>query len=474
MVAAAFFDLDRTLLPCASGTFFARHLEAEGISSNATKAPGAELMVRAYDLFGETRLNVAIAKLAVRASAGWSVEAVERAARNAVPDLLDAIPGYAKLLLDEHRASGVKLVIASTSPKVLMAPLADALGFDDVIGTDWKQVDGTFAGGIDGEFVWGTAKRDAVAAWAEANEISLAESFAYSDSYYDSPMLDLVGTGVAVNPDARLAGVAMLHGWEIRHFDAPPGVIKFAGRELQDWMLVFTRPEFAPNAKWSFSVLENLPKAGAAILAFNHRSYFDVMAMQQLIAKTGRPVRFLAKAELFDDPLVGPIAKLAGGIRVDRGSGSHAPLAKAIEALHAGEVVAIAPQGTIPRGAAFFETTLTGRPGAATLAKEGGKVPVIPVGLWGTEKVWPRSQQAASFNVLEPPEVSVHVGAPVDLKYRSAKTDTVRIMEALLALLPEAARTTHRPTLSELAKTFPPGHKMTDEERAGATGEASA
>ena len=47
-------------------------------------------------------------------------------------------------------------------------------------------------------------------------------------------------------------------------------------------------------------------------------------------------------------------------------------------------------------------------------------------------------------------------------------------MEALLALLPEAARTTHRPTLSELAKTFPPGHKMTDEERAGATGEASA
>lgn len=84
MVAAAFFDLDRTLLPCASGTFFARHLEAEGISSNATKAPGAELMVRAYDLFGETRLNVAIAKLAVRASAGWSVEAVERAARNAV------------------------------------------------------------------------------------------------------------------------------------------------------------------------------------------------------------------------------------------------------------------------------------------------------------------------------------------------------------------------------------------------------
>ncbi len=474
MTAAAFFDLDRTLLPHASGTIFARHLEAAGIHSKAASVPGADLMVRVYDLFGETKFNMRLARLAVKAAKGWSVEAVEVAARNAVPDLIEAIPGYAKLLLDEHRESGVKLVIASTSPVVLMAPLAKALGFDDVIGTVWLHDGEQFTGQTDGPFVWGTKKRDAIEAWAEQNGASLAQSFGYSDSYYDSPMLDVVGTAVAVNPDARLAAVAMLKGWEIRNFDAPPGVLKFAGRELQDVFNAVTRPELAPNASWEFSGLDNLPESGAAILAFNHRSYFDVMAMQQLIAKSGRPCRFLGKAELFDNPVVGPIARLAGGIRVDRGSGSSDPLDKAIEALQAGEMVAIAPQGTIPRGQAFFEPKLDGRYGTAQLAKDGGKIPVIPVGLWGTEKVWPRSQQAPSFNLLKPPPVSVSVGEPVDLKYRSVKTDTVRIMDAISALLPDEANTPYQPTVAELQKTFPPGYTMTDEDTEGAADSAAA
>ncbi len=464
MSAAAFFDLDRTLLPHASGTIFARHLEAAGIHSKASSLPGADLMVRIYDLFGETKFNMRLARLAVNAAKGWSVDAVETAARNAVPDLIEAVPGYAKLLLDEHRNANVKLVIASTSPGVLMRPFAQALGFDDVIGTEWVHDGEHFTGKTEGPFVWGTNKRDAIVAWAEAHGISLAQSFGYSDSYFDCPMLDAVGHAVAVNPDARLSAVAMLHGWDIRHFDAPPGVLKFAGRELQDWMRTFTRTEFAPNASWKFAGLKHLPDSGAAILAFNHRSYFDVMAMQQLIAKSGRPCRFLGKAELFDNPVVGPIARLAGGIRVDRGSGSRDPLDKAIEALQAGEMVAIAPQGTIPRGHAFFDPTLHGRFGTAQLAKDGGNVPVIPVGLWGTEKVWPRSQQVPSFNVVNPPLVSVNVGEPVDLKYRSFKADTERIMSALSALLPDVANTPHVPSVEALKKTFPPGYEMTSED----------
>ena len=183
MTAAAFFDLDRTLLPHASGTIFARHLEAAGIHSKASSVPGADLMVRVYDLFGETKFNMRLARLAVKAAKGWSVEAVETAAKNAVPDLIDAIPGYAKLLLDEHRESNVKLVIASTSPGVLMRPFAEALGFDDVIGTEWLHDGEKFIGETDGPFVWGTKKRDAIVAWAADNNISLSESFGYSDSY---------------------------------------------------------------------------------------------------------------------------------------------------------------------------------------------------------------------------------------------------------------------------------------------------
>ncbi len=464
MTAAAFFDLDRTLLPHASGTIFSKYLEAEGIHSKAASIPGADLMVRVYDLFGETKFNMRLARLAVKAAKGWPVDAVERAAKNAVPDLIDAIPGYAKLLLDEHRDSGVKLVIASTSPVVLMAPLAKALGFDDVIGTEWVHDGSVFVGETNGPFVWGTKKRDAIEAWSVEHGVSLAESFGYSDSYYDCPMLDLVGTAVAVNPDARLSAVAVLQGWEIRNFDAPPGVLKFAGRELQDWMRTFTRTEFAPNASWKFEGLENMPAEGAAILAFNHRSYFDVMAMQQLNAKGDRPCRFLGKAEMFDNPIIGPIARLAGGIRVDRGSGSSEPLDKAIEALQAGEMVAIAPQGTIPRGHSFFDPEIKVRYGTAQLAKDAGKIPVIPVGLWGTEKVWPRNQQAPSLSVLSPPEVTITVGEPVDLKYRSIKTDSARISAALSALLPESASLPYEPSAEELQATFPPGYTMTEDD----------
>ena len=103
-------------------------------------------------------------------------------------------------------------------------------------------------------------------------------------------------------------------------------------------------------------------------------------------------MRFLGKKEVFDAPVVGQLARALGGIRVDRGTGSDEPLAEAAAALAGGELVAIMPQGTIPRGRAFFEPELKGRWGAARLAAMT-KAPVIPIGLWGTEKVWPRSER---------------------------------------------------------------------------------
>jgi putative phosphoserine phosphatase/1-acylglycerol-3-phosphate O-acyltransferase len=458
MTGGAFFDLDRTLLPHASGTIYAKYLEAEGLNSGAARIPGAELLVSLYDLFGETRLNMQVAQQAVKTAKGWSVVAVERAAERAVDDLVSGIPGYAKLLLEEHREAGVKLVIATTSPTVLVAPLAERLGFDGVIGTEWSH-DGThYDGTTVGEFIWGTKKRDAVVSWATEHDLSLADCFAYSDSYYDGSMLDAVGHPVAVNPDARLAAVAALQGWEIRNFDAPPGVMKLVGLEMQDWIRPFSRSEFLPLAEWEFSGLDNIPEDGPTILAFNHRSYFDTMAMNLLIARTGRPCRFLAKRELFENPLLGPIAKLAGGIRVDRGTGSNEPLRRAVDALKAGEMVAIAPQGTIPRGPAFFEPVLVGRPGTAQLAKDT-KAPVIPVGLWGTEKVWPRNQKLPSLDFRSRPTVSVTVGQPVDIKRRSVDADTKLIMAAISALLPDEANIARAPTDEELALTYPAGHK---------------
>ncbi len=153
-----------------------------------------------------------------------------------------------------------------------------------------------------------------------------------------------------------------------------------------------------------------MPHEGPVILVSNHRSYFDVAALALVAARLGRPVRFMGKQELFDAPVVGQLARALGGIPVDRGSGSDDPMQRATAALHAGEAVIVLPQGTIPRGEAFFDPVLHGKTGAARLAAATG-APVVPIGVWGTEKVWPRNAKVPNVTTLQhPPRVTVTVG----------------------------------------------------------------
>jgi putative phosphoserine phosphatase/1-acylglycerol-3-phosphate O-acyltransferase len=160
----------------------------------------------------------------------------------------------------------------------------------------------------------------------------------------------------------------------------------------------------------------------------------------------------LGKKEVFDAPLIGQIASLVGGIRVDRTSGSDEPLEHAAAALQSGEMVALMPQGTIPRGLEFFNPQLQGRWGAARLAVQTNAT-VIPIGLWGTERVWPRNAKLPDvLNLSNPPLVSITVGAPVELD-RSANTHA--IMNAISALLPAESREQRVPTDAELRATFP-------------------
>ena len=99
---------------------------------------------------------------------------------------------------DDRRASAgdvaCRYVMATTTPYDHVKPLADLLGLDDVIATRYRvNDDGTYHGSLDGPFVWSAGKLAAVRKWSEANDIDLAESFAYSDSVYDTPLLAAVG-----------------------------------------------------------------------------------------------------------------------------------------------------------------------------------------------------------------------------------------------------------------------------------------
>ena len=168
-----------------------------------------------------------------------------------------------------------------------------------------------------------------VSRWATANKVELSESFAYSDSLYDLPLLSAVGHPHAVNPDPRLRAVATLRRWPVLFLDVPPGVPKLFGLEPADVVRLLSRPELIPYARFDIRGVERVPGEGGAVVVANHRSYFDVAALGLTAARRGRPLRFLGKKEVFDAPVVGQLARALGGIRVDRGSGSAEPLREA-------------------------------------------------------------------------------------------------------------------------------------------------
>ena len=425
--SAVFIDLDRTLLCRASGQVLNHALVEEGVLPEGRSLPGDKILYAVNDRLGENLFSMGLVRAAARVAKGWHQEQVQAAGRRAVSRLSE-----------------------------IVAPFAEALGFDDLIATLYEVKDGRYTGRLYEGFVWGTGKLRAVREWAGDNHMDLADCHACSDSIFDVPLLSSVGTPHAVNPDPSLTVVATARRWAVEHWDRPQGVPSVVGLEPYHMLRPFVRKLSFPYARFDIAGVENVPQRGPVLLAANHRSYFDVAALALVARAIGRPVRFLGKKEIFDAPVVGTIARAIGGIPVDRGSGSGASLRAAESALKAGEVVIVLPQGTIPRGYDFFDPELHGKTGTARLAASTG-APVVPVGIWGTEKVWPRSARVPDFTLVRnPPKVTVRVGRPVPLSLTDPKADTVAIMEAISALLPPESRVRHEPTPEELARSKPP------------------
>ena len=458
MSGAAIFDLDRTLLQGGTGPLLSRAMYDLGVVSR--RLPGEGLLYKAFDLVGETLPSIALARRATLVAKGRAGDTFDEAAHAAAEAIEAVIHPFARTLIEEHRAAGRPVVLATTTPEHLIRPLADRLGVDHVLATRYGlSADGVFDGSLDGPFVWSRGKLAAVRQWAEREGVDLAESFAYSDSIFDLPLLRAVGNPSAVNPDPRLTVYALARGWPIVHLDVSPGVLKVpvVGVELQRLFFLANPPLATPYARFDVAGTEHIPAAGPAILAGNHRSYFDIPAMIQMMRPTGRTGRILAKKELFDVPVVGALAAAMGGIPVDRRGGAAESMEAARRALEGGELVCLLPQGTIPRGERFYDPVLQGRTGVARLAADTG-APVIPFGIWGSEHVWPRSSPLPRMHrLLDPPTVRVRVGPPVALVGRSPAADTRRVMAAIADLLPPEARERRTPTADEIALATPRG-----------------
>ena len=155
------------------------------------------------------------------------------------------------------------------------------------------------------------------------------------------------------------------------------------------------------------SGVEYLPATGGAVIAINHTSYFD-FTFAGLPANRqgrGRKVRFMAKNEVFEHKISGPIMRSLRHIPVDRGSGAES-YAKACEMLKAGELVGVYPEATISRSFEIKEL----KSGAARMALEAG-VPIIPHIVWGAQRIWTKDHPKHIFRPKVP--ISVAVGEPI-------------------------------------------------------------
>jgi 1-acyl-sn-glycerol-3-phosphate acyltransferase len=140
--------------------------------------------------------------------------------------------------------------------------------------------------------------------------------------------------------------------------------------------------------RWHIEGIENIPKHGPAILAWNHIAYLDPLAISYVVVRAGRRPRFLTKSELFQDKRIGWVLKGAGQIEVKRGTRA-APVAldQALAALEGGEVVVIFPEGTVTTDPDL--NPMPAKTGVSRLALKSG-VPVIPCAIWGTANIWPK------------------------------------------------------------------------------------
>jgi putative phosphoserine phosphatase/1-acylglycerol-3-phosphate O-acyltransferase len=289
---AVFVDLDRTLIGSASGPILQAAMVAEGVRPAGRSLPGERYLYGFYNSFGETAAFMGLARAAARLMKGRSADAVRRAGEAAVESLIDLVQPWALEALGEHRAEGQLIVLATTSPYDLVAPLADALDFDDVIATRYEQVDGTYTGRLIGKFAWGTGKRDAARAWAAERSLDMADCHLYSDSVFDVPLLSAVGHPHPLNADPRLTAVALARRWPLEHWDRPPGVPSVVGFEPYDLLRLVLRPESFPYARFTVNGVEHVPADGPVILVSNHRSYFDVAALGLVAAKIQNEVAY--------------------------------------------------------------------------------------------------------------------------------------------------------------------------------------
>ncbi|QLQ38088.1 HAD family hydrolase [Micromonospora robiginosa] len=218
--AAAFFDVDNTMMQGASIYWFARGLAARNYFTAGDLARFAWQQARFRLLATEHVGTMSQAKEAALAFVqGWRVDDVERLTEEIFDELMaPRIWAGTRRLAQRHLDAGERVWLVSAAPVEIGRVIAARLGLTGAIGTVAEVVDDAYTGRLVGDLMHGPAKAEAVTQLAAVEGLDLARCAAYSDSANDLPMLSAVGRAVAVNPDPALLRRARERGWDVRDF----------------------------------------------------------------------------------------------------------------------------------------------------------------------------------------------------------------------------------------------------------------
>jgi HAD superfamily hydrolase (TIGR01490 family) len=216
---AAFFDLDKTLMEGSSAFHFARASYRAGQLSRRQLARDVRDNIR-FRIHGSTdEATDALRHRVYQAIAGRRVRDLQRLTPQILAGILPRVYPQMLEVAYRHQDAGRKTYIVTAASNEIAELLAHVLVFDGGIGARSEVRGGVYTGRPEGPFTYREGKAEAIRQVAEREGFDLSESYAYSDSESDLPMLRAVGHPVAVNPDAELARVARDEGWEIMRFD---------------------------------------------------------------------------------------------------------------------------------------------------------------------------------------------------------------------------------------------------------------
>ncbi|MGI9590690.1 MAG: HAD-IB family hydrolase [Myxococcota bacterium] len=451
----AFFDLDQTLLAGFSAAAFFRERLFSG--RMAPRDIAESLLGTLSFALGRTGFS-GMMSATTAAYRGLAESMLEEVGQEVFEKhLATQIYPESRALVRAHQEMGHTVAIISSATRYQAEPLARDMGIEHVLCTELEVQGGAFTGNVVRPTCYGEGKAAAGRELAAGRGLDLAQSYFYTDSHEDLPLLEIVGNPRPLNPNRRLAQIAKERLWPVRRFSSrgrPSGGdllrtgLTYASLAPAVWagtaagLLNGSRREAINVAGQIWGDLatslagidlrvegeEHLWSHRPAVFIFNHQSGLDAVLMVKMLR---RDITGVGKKEIRSNPIFGPLFGAAGVVFVDRADSRKAirALEPAVEALRHGRSLVIAPEGTrspTPRLKRF-------KKGAFHMAMQAG-VPIVPVVFHNVLDAMPKDAivvrpATIEARVLPPIDTSGWTVETLDEEIRAIRNRYVEILE---------------------------------------------